>query len=753
MQENSSVLPHGPLDKSPLADYLTDMPSLYSNLEERSWAEVHELNRNNLPRPPYSAHFPINMSHATDMVLVDGALNAAVLPIPPGMDNVNAEHRAYCANLHCRTLTFCLEDPPFVMDFHHAKMERIGGSFPQVKATYYAYFTLYTFQYAMGEHGRLCIRVSVRNEDIKAGRKHVWIKLAHPLEKSFYDYHYVTYHFTANNFPKFDTSCGFHDNAFWKDGQAVGRVLPGEFTAQWHDSLFAKDAGYTDNKFYWDSPYFVHPEYRLYSAKNMLQLSVDLQPGEERSFEVTMDTTLTSGLPAELPPFDEVSRWNQNRWQEEEQEIATVDFGDAKLNDRFLALQRLSRQLLFDMKWPGREPILFPCQGGTSERFFMWVWEAMCEFQPMLRLGYFQEARALLEFVFSLQDGGYPPVGEFVEAKGAIGTTGPKWACVTGSALTWAALYLECSQDDDFARKHLDAMAKACSWITAQIRAPHPADYPYPGLMPKCCSTDADYGRLIITTDNWSCRGMELAAQVLTQYGHPDAEKYTREAARYKMDLLACVQDLTLPDGYVRRQIDDSGNYCPGFVNCDSYSYLAYSGLVSLHDPSMRRFIRWCEENSCQDFFFGAMTPHLIYIGTGEEIAALVQMANGEYKKAWSAIQTFERYGCSQDLFLTQERFDIDDPEHVSWQPNSSNNGRMLDMELARLYLETDQKIVLLGGFAPFELERPGRAFSIHGLHTRYGRLDLEAKDHRVSIHWENPPALPVVLPDGWSLN
>ena len=726
------------------------MSSLYTNLESRSWEQVLELNRPALPRPPFSAHCPLNYAGGREMVILDGAFNVAVLPMPSGMDNNNEEHRKFLQGLSLRTLTFLPDEAPFLMDFHHGKLERLQGSLPQFRASYYAYFTQWTFQYAMGAEGRLAIRASLRNEGEKTERKHLWLKVAHPLEKSFYDYHYVTYHFTANHFPAQDTSCQYRDNALWHQGKPILRLAPGDFQVEWVEEAHFQDKDYTDGKFHWDSPYFVHREYRLQDVRHLLHFQVELAPGEEKSLELTLETTLQNGLPSALPSFQEACRYGEERWAEEEKEIAQVDFGDPSLNHRFLTLQRVTRQLLFTMDWPRKGEILFPCQGGMSERFFMWVWEAMCAFLPMMRLGYFREPRRLLEFIFSLQDGGYPPVGEFVEAPGAIGTTGPKWACVTGSALTWAALYLQASQDHDFARKYLDAMARACGWIEAQIRAPHPPDYPYPGLMPRACSTDADYGRLVITTDNWSCRGMELAAEVLKQYGHPQGEHYAQEAARYKADLLACFRDLTEPDGYVRRQIDDTGIYCKGFTNCDSFSYLAYSGLVSLHDPMMRRFIQWCEDHSCQDFFFGPMTPHLIYIGTGEEIAALVQMANGETKKAWSAIQAFERYGCSQDCFLTQERFDVDDPEHISWQPNASNNGRMLDMELARLYLETDQEILLLAGFAPFELHTPGRRFAIHGLHTAYGRLDMDAQDGKVAIHWDTPPTLPLRLPQGW---
>lgn len=728
------------------------MPSNYTNLESRPWDEVLEMNRSQLPRPPFSAHIPLGLPMAKDMVILDGALNASVLQMPPAMRNGDIKDKETLHRLRTRTLSFCPDTAPFIMDFHHAKIQRVDGDLPQFKATYYAYYTLYTLEYAMGEKGRLAIRATIRNENARRERKSLWLKLSHPLEYTVYDYHYVTYHYTANNFPRFDDSCTFHDNALWNEGNPVARITPGDFQPTWHDTIFFKDSDYTDNKFYWDSPYFVHPEFRIYTAKNMLELSIELDPNQESSFEITLDTLMPGGLPEELPSFKEASEWNRKEWLGMDEGHATVDFGDRELNNRFKSIERVSKQLLFDMDWPGKGHIPFTCQGGTSERFYIWVWEALCCFKPLMRLGHLKETRDILEFIFSLQDGGFPPQGEFVPAKGAIGTTGPKWSCITGAALTWASEYYLYSQDDEFARRHLDQMALACSWITAQIRAPHPEGYPYPGLMPKCCATDADYGRLIIFTDNWSCRGMELAAEILTRFKHPEAEKYTRIAAEYRKDLMECIEDLTQPDGYVRRQIDDSGIYCQGFVNCDSFTFLAYAGTISLHDERLRNFVRWCEENSCQDFFFGPMTPHLIYIGTGEQMAAIIQLANGEYKKAWSAMQTFERYGCSQDCYLTQERFDVDDPEHASWQPNASNNGRMMDMELARLYLETDRQIMLLCGFAPFELQKKGRHFAIHGLHTQYGRLDLDAEDGVVDVHWEKEPKLPIILPEGWKL-
>jgi hypothetical protein len=69
---------------------------------------------------------------------------------------------------------------------------------------------------------------------------------------------------------------------------------------------------------------------------------------------------------------------------------------------------------------------------------------------PMLPLGWFAPVRSGLENIFTLQDGGHPPRGRLTSTAGAVGTTGPKWLCMTGGAISLAADYYRYSHDQAF---------------------------------------------------------------------------------------------------------------------------------------------------------------------------------------------------------------------------------------------------------------------------------------------------------------
>lgn len=724
----------------------------YSNANEHSWFELLAATRDLRLAAPYSVHNPLNLSRSRHSVIADHALNAAVLQMPPGLNNDAAGGKVIRA-LTMRFLSFLPDTPPFVAEYTHAKLERLGGCLPQIRQSYFAYYIRYDIDYAMGANDQLCAKVTVTNTSVNRRRCSVSVKLSHPNEFQTYDYHYVSFHWYAKPIVLEDTSVTLKGDDFVDaDGTVVARLRPGDFTPEWREEFSATDAEFTDNRFIWDSPYFPQPEFRVKHARNLLTMSAELEAGESRSFELTMDTSLAHGVPQAVPDFAAVSAWNAAHVAAEEQGVATVDFGDQTLNDRFKSLQLVTRQLWYTMDWPGHGTILFPSQGGTSERFFMWVWEVMCEMAPMAKLGYFQPMREILEFIFSLQDGGFPSEGQFTDLEGSLGTTGPKWACVTGAALTMAAQYFEASQDEEFARKYLDPMARAALWIVRQVTAPHPPDYPFPGLMPFCTASDGDVGRVLAITDNWSCLGIRLVAPILKRFGHPEAERIAAVGEQYYKDIEAAMVQLRQPDGFIPRSLNREGALCLGFEYCDSIMHLAYSGLMPMKHPLQQGYLAWAEKNAVNGFFLGPMSEKLMYIGFAEQVAALIYLATHQWKKAWCAIQTYENYGCTPDTYITQERYDLDDPNHTSWQPNASSNGRLLELELARLYFETPDEIILLGGFAPHELAKPHRRFAIHGLHTKYGKMDFEAQDGVASISWENPPELPICLPENWKL-
>ena len=101
----------------------------------------------------------------------------------------------------------------------------------------------------------------------------------------------------------------------------------------------------------------------------------------------------------------------------------------------------------------------------------------------------------------------------------------------------------------------------------------------------------------------------------------------------------------------------------------------------------------------------------------------------------------------TRDLWVTGERYSEVDEGFVPWQPNASNNGRLLDLLADRFLLEGESRLVLMGGFAPFEKAN----VSIDGLRTKCGgRFSLKRADGMLVVEWERaiPNGTVIVIPD-----
>lgn len=156
-----------------------------------------------------------------------------------------------------------------------------------------------------------------------------------------------------------------------------------------------------------------------------------LKQGEERCF--TVAAGFSGQAPQRHAAFDRIVEKAERHWSSQLQ--VSADFGMARANDIFRSLQYMELQLLLNPWKDAPAHYLQPCQGGSSERFYVWVWEAMEALRPMVRLGHDDKVRKVLEYILKLQDGGCSPKGEFTTLSGAIGTTGPQWANTTGAAL------------------------------------------------------------------------------------------------------------------------------------------------------------------------------------------------------------------------------------------------------------------------------------------------------------------------------
>ena len=419
----------------------------------------------------------------------------------------------------------------------------------------------------------------------------------------------------------------------------------------------------------------------------------------------------------------------KNQFTEENTEL---HFPLGHWQDIFTELHISALQLM--VKYPG-ETNLMPTQGGSTERFFVWVWEAVHMLRPMLRTGFFEPVRKSLDYIFSLQDAGCPPEGRFTTTEGSIGTTGPKWMCTTGAALALASDYYLYTKDEGFLDQYLSKILKASQWIVGEIKATRKLDSDgtrplYFGLMPFGWATDGDIGYVVSMSDGYTFWGLEKTVHLLEQIEHNDALKFRKELELYRSDIAVAIKNLAQPNGFIEREIltDDKDMVITNkFANTGGAVKLGYTGAVKPDSDVYRKFIKYFEENRAVGYFMGNMDREIAYMGIGEHSWQHIYLSLGEWKKAFAATRVNLKYGMTQDTWQVQERFSRRNPAFTPWQPNGSGNGRMLDMMLNSLYFESDEGVTLLGAI-PFRWCQANKTIVVKNLYTKTGRVNLEVK-------------------------
>ena len=427
-------------------------------------------------------------------------------------------------------------------------------------------------------------------------------------------------------------------------------------------------------------------------------------------------------------PFDDALKEAVKAWKKLESKTV-VELSYQRDTEAFEAVTLNNLQLLM-----ADGDRLRTCQGGSSERFYVWVWEAMCALRPMLKLGYFKQVRKAIDFIFSLQDGGCPPVGKFTTTKGAIGTSGPKWANTTGAALILACDYLELSGDKSFVKNYLDKMLRAGRWIIGEIRATRTEGNPNYGIMPECCASDGDYGQVVFT-DCWTLGGLQRLRDVLKMLNHAEYEEFADECRQYKHDFDAVLDRVSTPAGFISRSFGDDSRVCNEFRFTDTCLDCVAAGVSSALESRMANYLKWLEENAFRWLFCSEVTPGIYYVGNNELTCMKMYLEQEEWKKAWMAARVFRRFVLTPDVHLTAERYSANDIGFTAWQPNGSNNGRFIEMELSRFWYELpDGCIIVGGGLNPFEREKCPKLI---GIHTRFGRTDVVVEAKRILIKTE----------------
>ncbi len=693
------------------------------------WWDVYEALHGEA-KLPLSVHAPLNFPSAKALTFCDCAMNAYYLP-SPALNTSSPEDRAVRDMQRLKLVSFAFGEIPFVPEYRLVRLVRRIGGLPIIRAEFSAWNQIYQLDYCMAPDGVLHIRVTVRNEAPAARKAVVWVRPSNPLEKELFDYHYVPFIWDASKWLP-DNNFKLIDNNLLSAGGLTGRLVPNDFAANWVEH--ADFTGDNLNLFFsCGTPYRVFPQYQLKKVSNAIRLEIELQPRAEASFELAVDFENSPAKQEALAiPYQKAEATAVRKWRAILKGLPEIELGSERENAFVEAVRLNNLQLLLE-----HDGMLRPCQGGSSERFYVWVWEAMSSLRPMLSLGHFKEVRKVIEFIFTLQDGGCPPIGNFTTTAGAIGTSGPKWANTTGAALALAADYLLLSGDKSFAKTYLEKMLRAADWIVGEIRATRIKGSSTYGVMPLARSTDGDVGQVIFT-DAWSLCGLMRLCLLLRQIKHPKARYYCGECEQYKHDLEAVLESIKQPDGFIPRSYGaDSSQVCHNFrFTCTPLECCA-AGIFPANDEKMRNYQAWLEKHAYEGLFCSPITHGIFYIGNNELTVMKMFMEQGKEKAAWAAAQVFRRFAVTPDLFLTQERYSQDDERFTAWQPNASNNGRILEMEMARFFYEApDGSIILCGGIAPFERKS---GLALKGIYTPYGKCTVTCDNTHILLQTEKP--------------
>lgn len=710
-------------------------PNTYEAARRMSWPDLIKA-AGPVFAPPLTIHHPIHPPYSRDFVHVEPSLCAIRRRIYPDLSVLDQETVTKTVQSNPQLyVQFALGDPPFVPDFRLTRLNLPDSDSPRVQADYWAYDRAYRLDYTCcpldSAQSLLAIRGTVRNEGDGPFPVSIWIKLNLQCEWDMDPYHYEPYRWNQAQWRPCKTF-DYRGSQFWIGSTPVARIQPHTFTARWHRSVAFPKADYKSAHI-WNQPYVVEPIYRLPKLDHVLHLTRILKPGTSADFELFValdEKNITPRHAAALRQarFESCHQRARRHFKKMDPPQGTrLEFPTQQWSRIFDEARQSTLQLLVDFQ-DGRG--LMPTQGGSSERYYVWTWEAMCMLAPMLPLGYSTPVRKALEFLFLLQDGGCPPQGRFTSLAGAIGTTGPRWINATGSALTLAADYCRMTRDPGFIKHYLPRMIRAADWIVGEIKATRKLDPdgtrpPTYGLMPFGHATDGDVGFIYAFTDAYSFMGLDRLVTLLEELQHPRAADLAGERRRYRSDIRRTIRAMARPNGWIERRVPvPEEQITLKFETLIGPTPLAAAGLLDVFSPLFKRFQRYQETTLVRDGFMGNMDREVAYVGIGEWYWQDIYLRRGEWKKAFLALQTYLNYGVTPDTHQVQERFSRLNPAFFPWQPNGSGNGRLLEMMVKAIYFEADGQVTLLGGI-PFDWLQQNGKTALRHLRTPTGRVSV----------------------------
>lgn len=416
---------------------------------------------------------------------------------------------------------------------------------------------------------------------------------------------------------------------------------------------------------------------------------------------------------------------------------------------------------------PWHEPFQSPVWEGV------WPWEFAHMAVPMCAVGYHKELEPSLRFFTERQGGigpyaepGRKPEGETKSDYGCYtGNFLLRWTCETGSVIWAMAEKYRYSQDGAWLSDNKDSILAAWDWIQAErARTRRLADdggrVPYYGLMPRGRVHDWEGWHHVFFSDVFTWKGMSEMAEAFRSAGLPDAERLAAEAAEYRDCLLDAIHgaEFTDPESgrlFVPNLVTTYEGEKGGLWWADGPACMFATGLLDARtDPRFDDMFAYLQQTwgtmigltnrMDQPAELGRRNPFW-YVNCSERGYFQNLLAREEIEKALLIFYSNLAYGLSQDCFQTVERIHVSDANYAPFQPNSSGNGRLLDMMRRMVVDDQEPGVIWLLRGCPRRWFAPGETVVVEDAPTYAGKMSLRtrAEANALVIDLEPPRTAP----------
>ncbi|MDD4871369.1 MAG: hypothetical protein PHR77_12490 [Kiritimatiellae bacterium] len=381
---------------------------------------------------------------------------------------------------------------------------------------------------------------------------------------------------------------------------------------------------------------------------------------------------------------------------------------------------------------PGK-PWLTCGQGGFYPRKFIWSVELAQLLIALDRFGYHDEVRHTLDYFMTTQDGSKGPHGKISSPDGSFAPF-VGWMAETGTVLSMVWQHYLCAPDKAWLETVVSRILRGAAFIRRERNASKIMQdgkpVPHYGLLPEASPNDSSFLGHFLFSDEANWQGLQAAASICRELGRAEADELQADADDY----LACIRKAI---DYAT--VDKEG--CPGIrvINREvygkkdkSFPYSLYAvdaqyyRVLSLQDarlPGIEAYLR--SSGGMTEEFIATMGGRTAYTGWSDLKWNKIWMAKGEREKAVRTFYGFMAYGFSEDLYIGSERFNVTNLWWAPWQPNASNNGRLLEMAGDLIAFEDEGHLVVAAGVPSWWFE-PGKRFGLTQFHFADGQLDLE---------------------------